>query len=69
MLLFRGVQLNNENISKYSRDPQAKIGCKGKNKFWYGYKKHVSVDMQSGLINKVDITAANVTDAQGFKHV
>ena len=25
--------------------------------------------MQSGLINKVAITPANVTDAQGFKHV
>ena len=25
--------------------------------------------MQSGLINKVAVTAANVTDAQGFKHV
>ena len=26
-------------------------------------KKHASVDMQSGLINKVAITPANVTDA------
>lgn len=33
------------------------------------YKKHVSVDIQSGLINKVAITPANITDAQGFKHV
>jgi IS5 family transposase len=50
-------------------DKQARIGCKGKSKYWYGYKKHASVDMQSGLINKVAITPANVTDAQGMKHV
>ncbi len=29
----------------------------------------MSVDIQSGLINKVAITPANVTDAQGFSHV
>lgn len=62
-------KLNNESLPKVARDKQARIGCKGGNKFWYGYKKHVSVDMQSGLINKVAITPANVTDAQGFKHV
>ena len=47
----------------------ARIGCKGKNKYWYGYKQHTSVDMPSGLINKVSITPANVTDAKGLKHV
>ena len=62
-------KLNNMNISKFSADRQAKIGCKGKNKFWYGYKQHTSVDMQTGLINKVAITPANITDASGFKHV
>ena len=64
-------KLNNETLarSKVASDSQARIGCKGKDKFWYGYKKHVSVDIQSGLINKVAITPANVTDAQGFKHV
>lgn len=62
-------KLNNDNISKFSPDSQAKIGCKGKNKYWYGYKQHTSVDMQTGLINKVAITPANVPDANGFKHV
>lgn len=62
-------KLNNEVLPKVARDKQARIGCKGGSKFWYGYKKHVSVDMQSGLINKVAITPANVTDAQGFRHV
>jgi transposase, IS5 family len=62
-------KLNNEILPEVAHDKQARIGCKGNNKFWYGYKKHTSVDMQSGLINKVAITPANVTDSKGFKHV
>jgi IS5 family transposase len=62
-------KLNNDVLPKVAHDKQARIGCKGKDKFWYGFKKHVSVDMQSGLINKVAITEANLTDAKGFKHV
>jgi IS5 family transposase len=62
-------KLNNDVLPKVAVDKQARIGCKGKSKYWYGYKKHASVDMQSGLINKVAITPANVTDAQGMKHV
>lgn len=62
-------KLNNEVLPKVAHDKQARIGCKGKDKYWYGYKKHASVDMQSGLINKVAITLANTSDAQGLKHV
>jgi len=62
-------KLNNETLPKVAYDKQARIGCKGKDKYWYGYKKHASVDMQSGLINKVAITPANVTDAKGLKNV
>jgi transposase, IS5 family len=62
-------KLNNDVLPKVAVDKQARIGCKGKEKFWYGYKKHVSVDMQSGLINKVAMTPANLTDSQGLKHV
>lgn len=65
----RYEKLNNDVLPKVSHDKQARIGCKGKDKCWYGFKKHVSVDMQSGLINKVAVTEANVTDAKGFKHV
>ena len=61
-------RLNNDVLPKVAHDTQARIGCKGKEKFWYGYKKHVCVDMQSGLINRVAITPANLTDANGFKH-
>jgi len=62
-------KLNNQVLPKVAHDKQARIGCKGKDKYWYGYKKHASVDMQSGLINQVAVTPANVTDAQGLKHV
>lgn len=62
-------KLNNEVLSKVAKDKQARIGCKGKDKYWYGYKKHTSVDMQSGLINKVAITPANTSDAVSLKHV
>jgi IS5 family transposase len=62
-------KLNNSNISKYSADKDAKIGAKSTNKFWYGFKKHASIDTQSGMINKVAVTPANITDAAGMKHV
>lgn len=60
-------KLNNENIEDYSADKDARFGCKGKDKFWYGYKAHASVDMGSGLIREVDVTAANVPDQDGLK--
>ena len=62
-------KLNNEILPKIATDKQAKFGCKGNNKFWYGFKKHTSVDMQSGMINKVAITSAEVIDSKGMKHV
>ena len=62
-------KLNNEVLPKVAKDTQARIGCKSKNKYWYGFKKHVCVDMQSGLINKVAITRANLTDGKGLSHV
>lgn len=62
-------KLNNTVLPKVAVDTQARIGCKGKKKYWYGYKEHVSVDMQSGLINKVATTPANLPDAHGLRHV
>jgi IS5 family transposase len=59
-------KLNNSNVENYSADKDARFGCKGKSKFWFGYKKHVSVDMGSGLIDKVAVTPANVPDQEGF---
>ena len=62
-------KLNNEILPKFTKDKQADFGCKGGNKFWYGFKKHASVDMQSGMINKVAITKASTIDSKGMKHV
>lgn len=62
-------KLNNDTLPKVSRDKEARIGCKGKDKYWYGYKKHTSVDMQSGMINKTAITQANITDSSGLERV
>lgn len=62
-------KLNNEVLPEVSADPEAKIGAKSNKKFWYGFKKHVAVDMQSGMINRVAVTPANVTDADGARHV
>ena len=60
---------NNDTAPKVAADSQARFGCKGNKKYWFGYKEHVSVDRQSGLINKVAATSAEVTDAQGLAHV
>lgn len=68
-LIKAKLEQNNETISDVAHDKDAKIGCKGGNKFWYGYKKHVSVDMQSGMINRVSVTPANVSDADGLELV
>ena len=62
-------KLNNEVLPKVACDKQARIGAKSKDKFWYGYKQQTSVDMQSGLINKVAVAPANETDSQGFTRV
>ena len=62
-------KFNNRTASQVAADPQARFGCKGQKKYWYGYKEHVAVDMQSGLINKVAATPARVTDAKGLEHV
>ena len=60
---------NNDTAPKVAADSQARFGCKGNNQFWFGYKEHVSVDMQSGLVNKVAATSAEVTDAEGLAHI
>lgn len=63
-------KLNNEVLPNIkTSDPEARIGSKSAKKFWYGFKKHVGVDMQSGMITRVTVTPANVTDAEGAKHV
>ena len=58
------AKLNNVVVSKYAADKDAKWGAKGKNKIWFGYKRHVAVDMRHGLIRKITVTPANVLDFQ-----
>lgn len=58
--------MNNKNIENYSSDPDAKFGCKGKDKNWVGYKRHHQVDMKQGIITDVKITSADVNDGQAF---
>jgi len=60
-------KLNNKNVEEYSADKDARFGCKGKDKFWYGYKAHTSVDMGSGLIRTVAVTAANVSEQDALE--
>lgn len=62
-------KLNNANIGDYCADKDARFGCKGKDKFWFGYKRHVAVDMKQGIINNVAVTPANVDDGKGLKLV
>ena len=61
--------LNNGNVENYSADSQARFGCKGKSKFWFGYKGHVSVDMASNMIESIAATPANISDQEGFARV
>ena len=32
-------KLNNKNLFKYTTDKDADYGCKGKDDYWYGYKR------------------------------
>jgi transposase, IS5 family len=49
-----------KNIKK-ERDPEMKQTKKG-NQWYFGFKSHVGVDAESGLIHSVETTAANVHD-------
>jgi len=67
-----GYETFNNEVAKnndFAADKDARFGSKGKNKFWFGYKKSVGVDMQSGMIKKVAVTSADVTDAEAGKRV
>jgi hypothetical protein len=55
-------KFNNEIIEKYAKDPEVRIGAKSKNKFFIGFKKLLSADMSSGMINRVRVGFANTPD-------
>jgi IS5 family transposase len=62
-------ELNNKNIDGYSADKDARFGCKGQSNFWYGYKRHLCVDMKQGLITRLAVTPANLPDWDGLRHI
>lgn len=61
--------LNNQNVGCYAADPDARWGAKGKNKIWFGYKRHEAVDMRFGLIRALAVTPANILDFKTVKHI
>jgi IS5 family transposase len=62
-------KLSNQNIHKYSADKDANYGCKGKDDYWFGYKRNVSVCMKQGFITKTAVTKASLPDAKALKHI
>lgn len=59
--------INSKNyISKTSPDPDARFGKKSKKKKFYGYKEHLRINGQSGIVEKVTVTPGNVNDNQEF---
>ena len=62
-------EFNNKVVDKFAADKQARFGCKGKSHYWFGYKRHVAACMKQGLITKVAVTPANVTEAKALKHI
>lgn len=54
-------KFKNKTAGKVATDKQARFGCKGQNKYWHEYKELASVNMQSGLINKIAATSADTT--------
>ena len=62
-------KFNNLTPKKVAVDKEGRIGWKGKEKFWYGYKGNVSVCMKLGFITKVGVTPANVSDGKALKDI
>lgn len=68
--IAQGIEkLNNAVVDKFAADKQARFGCKGKSKFWFGYKRHIAACMKQGLITKVAVTPAHVGDDKALKHI
>ena len=62
-------KLNNLVVAKYAADKDARWGAKSKNNIWFGYKRHCSVDMRFGMIDKLAITAANILDPRALANI
>jgi len=62
-------KLNNAVVGKYAADKDARFASKGKHKYWFGYRRQVSVDMKQGIIVKAFADPGNVTDMQALKRL
>lgn len=62
-------KLNNVIVKNYAADKEARWGAKSKKNIWFGYKRHTSVDMRYGLIEKTTVTPANVLDYQVVEQI
>jgi len=62
-------KLNNKNVKNYAADKEARWGAKSKTNIWFGYKRHCSVDMRFGLIDKLAVTPANILDFQVLENI
>lgn len=62
-------RLNNKNVKNYATDKEARWGAKSKTNIWFGYKRHCSVDMRFGLIDRLAVTPANILDFQALKDI
>ena len=62
-------KLDNAVVGKYAADKEARWGAKSKNKIWFGWKRHYSVDMRFGLIDKLAVTPANIPDFRVLKDI
>lgn len=52
-----------------SPDPDSRDGYKSDNKPFHGYKVHTSLDRESQLLTKVEVTPGNVHDGKAFPKV
>jgi IS5 family transposase len=62
-------KLNNAVVKKYAADKEARYGSKGEKKFWFGYRRQVSIDMKEGFITKAFADPANVLDLQALRRL
>lgn len=63
-------EINSRNyISKTSPDPDARFGHKSKKKIFYGYKNHLRINRETGIVENVIVTPGNVNDNEEFKNL
>ncbi|OIP99670.1 hypothetical protein AUK40_00640 [Candidatus Wirthbacteria bacterium CG2_30_54_11] len=62
-------RLDNAVVGKYAADKDARYASKGKNKFWFGYRRQVAVDMGQGIITKAFVDPGNILDLHALKRL